>query len=119
MGNKEPKIFHVNWFQQDENAEFRWPGFGENPRVLEWILNRCRGDVRAKETSFGNVPNPGDVDLTGLEMSQNAFAEHCRIDTAAWQSEIEGIKPFFEKFGITFLLSCGSNTTRIAAKLNS
>jgi phosphoenolpyruvate carboxykinase (GTP) len=99
MGAKTPKIFHVNWFQQDDNGKFRWPGFGENLRVLEWILSRCRGDVEAKETPIGYVPNPGDVDLTGLEMSQEEFADLFQIDRAGWRDELEGIKPFFDKFG--------------------
>ena len=99
MGAKAPKIFHVNWFQQDDKGKFRWPGFGENLRVLEWILARCRGDVEAKETPIGYVPNPGDIDLTGLDMSQEEFADLFQIDRAGWQDELEGIKPFFDKFG--------------------
>jgi len=99
MGDKAPKIFNVNWFQQDEKGKFRWPGFGDNLRVLEWILNRCRGDVDAKETPIGYVPNPCDVDLTGLDMSEEEFANLFTINPADWQVELEGIKPFFDQFG--------------------
>ena len=67
LGDKAPKIFHVNWFRKDDEGHFMWPGFGDNMRVLLWILNRCAGKVDAVESEIGYLPKPEDIDLTGLE----------------------------------------------------
>ena len=66
LGDKAPKIFNVNWFRLDDEGHFIWPGFGDNLRVLEWILKRCEGKVDAKETAIGYVPNAEDINLEGL-----------------------------------------------------
>ena len=70
-----PKIFHVNWFRTDENGKFLWPGYGENLRVIEWILDRCRGEADAVKTPIGYVPTPDSLDLTGLDLSREALAK--------------------------------------------
>ena len=118
MGDKAPRIFNVNWFQQDETGKFRWPGFGENLRVLEWILDRCRGDVDAKETPIGYIPNPSDVDLTGLDMSSEDFADLFAIHPDDWKVELEGIKPFFEQFGNDLPDELWSQFKALEARLN-
>ena len=74
-----PKIFHVNWFRTDENGKFLWPGYGENLRVIEWILDRCRGEADARETPIGYVPTPESLDLTGLDIPRNR-------STSCWPS---------------------------------
>ncbi|HHW45770.1 MAG TPA: phosphoenolpyruvate carboxykinase (GTP) [Clostridiales bacterium] len=99
LGDKAPKIFHVNWFRQDENGNFIWPGFGENMRVLNWIIDRCEGKVDAVETPIGYLPKPEDIDLTGLDMSVDTLKTILEVDKDAWREEAEGIKEFYTKFG--------------------
>jgi len=97
--SRPPKIFHVNWFRQDEDGNFLWPGFGENLRVIEWILDRCRGDAEAAKTPIGYVPTPESLDLTGLDISRDDLDKLFAIDRDAWYQETEGIATFFQKFG--------------------
>jgi phosphoenolpyruvate carboxykinase (GTP) len=87
--SRPPKIFHANWFRQDENGEFLWPGFGENLRVIEWILDRCRGDADAIKTPIGYVPTPESLDLTGLDISREQLDKLYAIDRDAWYQETE------------------------------
>jgi phosphoenolpyruvate carboxykinase (GTP) len=96
---KPPKIFHVNWFRTDEKGKFLWPGFGENLRVLEWILARCRDEAGAKETPIGYVPHPKDIDMTGLHLAEGAMAKLFHLDETDWEAELAGQKEFFAKFG--------------------
>jgi len=95
-----PKIFNVNWFRTDENGKFIWPGFGENLRVLLWILKRCKGEVGAVETPIGYVPNPDDIELDGIEdeVSKDTLKELLRIDIDAWKEEVKGQEEFLAKF---------------------
>ena len=96
---KKPLIFNVNWFQVDENGKFMWPGYGDNFRVLEWILKRCNGEVGAVETPIGYVPNPADIDLTGLDDISVADVEKLlTIDKDVWAEEIEGIEKHYAGF---------------------
>lgn len=94
-----PRIFHVNWFRTDEKGNFLWPGYGENLRVLEWILDRCNNKVEAIKTPVGFVPNPLDVDMTGLSMQDGALEKLLEIDRKAWIEELKSIKDFFRQFG--------------------
>ncbi|MFA5103879.1 MAG: phosphoenolpyruvate carboxykinase (GTP) [Candidatus Margulisiibacteriota bacterium] len=94
-----PKIFHVNWFKQDENGKFLWPGFGENLRVLEWIIDRCRQKVKAVESPIGYIPDPSDIDLTGLDISKETMSKLFEIDKKEWEREIEDQKGFLKIFG--------------------
>jgi len=96
---RPPKVFHVNWFRMDETGEFLWPGFGDNLRVLEWILDRCRGEAEAVASPIGYVPTPSSLDLTGLDLSSAVVDELLRVDYDSWFQEVEGIKEFFAKFG--------------------
>ena len=79
-----PKIFHVNWFRTDENGKFLWPGYGENLRVIEWILGRCRGEADAVKTPIGYVPTPDSIDLTGLDISQESLGKLLAVNRADW-----------------------------------
>lgn len=102
MGKKvsnPPKIFNVNWFRQDEKGEFLWPGFGDNMRVLEWILKRCKGEVDAQETAIGYVPYAKDIDLEGLDYSRETLESILYVDKARWSAEADEIKEFYKKFG--------------------
>ncbi len=102
MGKKvknPPKIFNVNWFRQDEKGEFLWPGFGDNMRVLEWILNRCDNAVDAQETAIGYVPYAKDIDLEGLDYSRETLESILYVDKARWSAEADEIKEFYKQFG--------------------
>jgi len=94
-----PKFFLVNWFRKDKNGKFLWPGFGENMRVLKWIVDRARLRVGGQETIFGWVPKAGDLDLSGLDIPAEKVDEATHIDLDAWQKEIESQGEFFEKTG--------------------
>ena len=96
-----PKIFTVNWFRQDKNGKFLWPGFGENMRVLKWVVDRARLRVGGQETLFGWVPKAGDLDLSGLDMPMEKVNEATHIDLDEWKSELESLGEFFDKIGPT------------------
>jgi len=98
-GVKPPKIFLVNWFRQDENGKFIWPGFGQNLRVLQWIVDRARGRGAATETPVGFVPAPKDIDTTGLGVTDETMRDLVLIDSEAWQAEMEEEESFFGLFG--------------------
>ncbi|HON68381.1 MAG TPA: phosphoenolpyruvate carboxykinase domain-containing protein, partial [Phycisphaerae bacterium] len=95
---KPPKIFHVNWFRTDENGEYLWPGYGDNLRVLEWILARCRGEADAIATPIGYVPTLDSLDMTGLHLSPAVLQELLRVDRQEWLEEVESIRQFFDTF---------------------
>jgi phosphoenolpyruvate carboxykinase (GTP) len=95
---KAPKIFHVNWFRTDEKGKFLWPGFTENLRVLEWILDRCNNRVEAFKTPIGYVPYPADIDMTGLNLQGGALEKLLEVRKANWLEELKGIKKFFLQF---------------------
>ena len=94
-----PKIFHVNWFRRDSDGKFLWPGFGENVRVLKWILERIEGKGKAQETPIGFVPTPDALTLDGLDVSRSAMEELLRVNPVDWAKETEQTGVFFEKFG--------------------
>lgn len=101
MGKKmtnPPKIFHVNWFRTDENDEFLWPGFGDNLRVILWMLHRCKSTVGAMESPLGYEPRPEDLDLEELDITAEEMEKLLRVDKEAWQSEIKDIEAFYSKF---------------------
>ncbi len=93
-----PKIFHVNWFRTDENDEFLWPGYGENLRVIEWILDRCRGEGDAVKTPIGYVPTPESLDLTGLDLSRDALNSLFAVNRDDWYEETDSVASFFQQF---------------------
>lgn len=103
LGDKAPKIFHVNWFRKDDEGNFMWPGFGDNMRVLLWILDRCEGKVGAEETAIGYVPKVEDIDVEGLDVSKETLKNLLAVDKVHWIEDIEdpetGIRKYFAQFG--------------------
>ena len=99
LGDKAPKIFNVNWFRTDDEGHFIWPGFGDNLRVLEWILKRCEDKADAVETPIGFVPHAEDINIEGLEIDLDTLKGLLDVDRDLWKSETEGITEFYAKFG--------------------
>ena len=99
LGDKAPKIFNVNWFRTDDDGKFIWPGYGDNMRVLMWILGRCDGSAEAVETPIGYEPRPCDIELEGLDLSEKTVAELLSVDKELWRQEADGISEFYKKFG--------------------
>ena len=97
--DKLPKIFNVNWFRTDENGHFIWPGFGDNMRVLDWIIKRCEGAVDADETAIGFVPKAEDINIDGLDINIETLKGLLDVDKDMWKTEAEGIEEFYTKFG--------------------
>jgi len=97
-----PRIFHVNWFRSDENGDVLWPGYGENLRVIEWILDRSRGEGDAVKTPIGYVPTIESLDLTGLDLSRDALGKLFAVNRSDWYEETEDIAVFFQQFGNRF-----------------
>ena len=95
---KQPKIFNVNWFRQDENGNFIWPGFGENMRVLEWILKRAFDEIDAVETPIGYMPRPEDINIEGLDLDLDTMKDLLSVDVKYWKEDVENIKQFYAKF---------------------
>ena len=104
MGEKAahaPKIFHVNWFRTDKDGNFIWPGFGDNFRVLLWILDRCAGKAGAVDSAIGYLPKPEDIDTEGLDISADTMKELLTVDTESWIADLDSIKAFYAKIGDT------------------
>lgn len=99
LGDKAPKIFNVNWFRLDDEGNFLWPGFGDNFRVLEWIIKRCEGEADAEETAIGYVPHADDINIEGLDIDKKTLEDILYVDNAKWAKETEGIEEFYKKFG--------------------
>jgi phosphoenolpyruvate carboxykinase (GTP) len=94
-----PQIFHVNWFRQDSAGRYLWPGYGENLRVLRWIIGRCAGTAGARETAIGHLPGPADLDLAGLDIAQASLDELLAVSAPLWEEEFAGIGKYFDEFG--------------------
>ncbi|MFZ4535118.1 phosphoenolpyruvate carboxykinase (GTP) [Propionivibrio sp.] len=99
VADKQVPIFVVNWFRTDEKGGFAWPGFGDNARVLKWIIERCEGKVAGQQTVLGVMPNYEDMDWTGADFSKAQFANVTSLDKQTWLGELEGVKEWFGKMG--------------------
>jgi phosphoenolpyruvate carboxykinase (GTP) len=97
--DKLPEIFHVNWFRQDEGGKFLWPGFGENLRVLQWIIDRCEGRVNGNETAIGYLPESNDVDVADLQLDPKIWESLISINTKQWQQEMEEFGEYLDSYG--------------------
>ena len=99
LGDKAPKIFHVNWFRQNEDGEFIWPGFGDNMRVLNWIIDRVDGKADAVESPIGYLPKKEDIDTTDLDISDEVLTELLSVDKEVWLEDVQNQKEYFAQFG--------------------
>ncbi len=99
MLKEPPRIFSVNWFRRDKEGNFIWPGFGENVRVLKWIIDRIKGRCGARETPIGLLPYPKDIDTSGLDLDKEEFERIVSFDREGWKREVEDIRRFFSIFG--------------------
>lgn len=112
-----PKIFHVNWFRLDENGNFMWPGFGDNLRVLNWIIDRCEGKVDAKESAIGYLPK--EIDTQGLDIDPAVMEELLSIDKEAWKEELKSQRGFFSQFGEKLPKQILDELDKLEARLNA
>lgn len=114
-----PKIFNVNWFRTDEKGDFIWPGFGENLRVLEWILKRCFDEVDARETEIGYLPKVQDINLDGAGVSEETLSGLLNVDKKLWTDEVAGIRAFYEQFGDKLPKSLKDELDALEARLKA
>ena len=94
-----PKLFHVNWFRRDAQGKFLWPGYGDNLRVMEWIIQRCTGAVGADESAIGYLPRPGDLNLKGVDVSESTLRELLSVQATAWRKEAADMREYLKEFG--------------------
>ena len=113
-----PKIFHVNWFRRDADGRFLWPGFGENLRVLSWIIERCERRVEATETAIGFLPRARDIDMTGLSgVSDAALEQLLGVDAGQWLEEMEALGEYFAQYGKRLPEALKSQHAKVLAAL--
>ncbi|HOM35054.1 MAG TPA: phosphoenolpyruvate carboxykinase (GTP) [Clostridia bacterium] len=118
VGDKVPKIFHVNWFRLDDEGHFLWPGFGENLRVLLWILDRCEDKVGAVETPIGYLPKPEDINLEGIDVTEETLKELLSVDKELWLEDTVRIEDFYNKIGNTVPKELRNELTKLKKKLS-
>ena len=116
--DKLPKIYAVNWFRKDANGKFLWPGFGENSRVLEWIIQRLDGETEAIETPIGRIPAPGALNFAGLDISDAQIAELFAIDKDSWLAESDLTETYYDKFGDRIPAALRGQLSALRARLN-
>ncbi len=117
-GARLPKIYHVNWFRKGADGRFLWPGFGDNLRVLEWIIERCAGRADAVATRIGNLPAAAAINVAGLNIERRDMAELLHVDIAGWQKELEAIGVYFDEFGTRLPAVLKGEQQRIAKALS-
>ena len=120
MGKKvahPPRIFSVNWFRKDANGKFVWPGFGQNMRVLQWVVERCAGRARAKETAIGMAPDFADLNWTDADFDADRFAGVMGLDRAQWQRELASHDELFARLGAKRPSALQAERERLGARL--
>ena len=115
---KLPKVFHVNWFRKDQDGNFMWPGFGDNMRVLKWIIQRCEGESVGTPTPVGLVPKSDELDLSGLELDEATMKALLAVDPAMWRAEVESINEYFGGFGERLPDALRDQIARIQDEIN-
>ncbi len=114
-----PRIFHVNWFRKDADNRFMWPGFGENMRVLEWVIQRCKGEVPCVESPIGRLPRPEDLRLDGIPLAAETMAALLEVDVDAWKTELEDIGAYLDTYGDRTPGALRAEQQRVTQALNS
>ncbi|MGH8280686.1 MAG: phosphoenolpyruvate carboxykinase (GTP) [Gammaproteobacteria bacterium] len=117
ISSKLPRIFHVNWFRQDKDGKFMWPGFGENLRVLRWIIDRCDGNARAVETPIGYLPATGAIDTHDLEISAETMQALLAVDRDRWLKEMQTLDEYFKSYGERLPVKLRDEHRRVTAAL--
>jgi len=117
--SKLPRIFHVNWFRQDKNGKFMWPGYGENLRVLKWVAERCDGTAGAQETAIGFLPRAQDLDVAGLDLEPATLQTLLSIDQSAWKQEMESIGKYLDDFLTRVPAELRKEQQAVAQRLNA
>ena len=117
--DKLPKIFHVNWFRQDEDGRFLWPGFGENLRVLRWIIDRCADRAHARETPIGYLPNAEDIDISDLDVDATTMHKLTTINPQTWAQEMEAVGEYLATYGDRLPAGLREEQERIKAELDA
>jgi len=112
-----PKVFHVNWFRKDADGRFLWPGYGDNMRVLKWIVERCAGRAGAQRTPIGNVPNVDELETTGIDLKRSTLEALLAIDPEIWSREVDDIAGYFASFGGRLPDSLMKQVVRIKSEL--
>ncbi len=119
LGDKAPKIFNVNWFRTDDEGHFIWPGFGDNMRVLDWIIQRCEDAADAVETPIGYEPKAEDINVEGLDdIDVNTIEGLLDVDVDLWKEEAKGIREFYGKFGDKLPEELSKQLDNLEARLN-
>jgi phosphoenolpyruvate carboxykinase (GTP) len=113
-----PRIFNVNWFRKNERHRFMWPGFGENMRVLEWIVRRCKGDLDAVESPIGRLPAPGDLNIEGINVDAATMERLLAVDVDGWKAELAEVGDYLDSYGNRTPAALKNEWERIAAALN-
>ena len=113
-----PRLFHVNWFRRDAQGKFLWPGFGDNLRVMEWILKRCAGQVAARESPIGYLPNPSDLNLAGADVSEATMQELLAVTPEAWRKETGEMREYLKEFGDRTPAAMSTELSEIEKRLN-
>ena len=116
---KLPRIYLVNWFRRNRDGGFAWPGFGENSRVLKWVVERLEGRADAQETPIGFVPTPESLDLDGVEVSDADLEDALKVDREEWLAEVESIQEWFDRFGDSLPDSIASQLDGLKQRLNA
>jgi len=114
-----PRIFHVNWFRTDEDGRFLWPGFGQNLRALLWMIDRVKGKAGAVETPIGLVPQPGDLNMDGLDFPKAMLETLLKVDRGEWAAEVPQIQEFFAKFGARLPKAMSDQLEGLAERLGT
>ncbi len=115
---KAPKIFHVNWFRQDDEGNFMWPGFGDNMRVLLWILDRCSGKADAIDSEIGYMPKPEDIDITDLDIDADTLKDLLTVDKNIWLEDVANQKEYFAQFGDRLPKEISEELAKLEENLN-
>lgn len=115
--DKLPAIFHVNWFRKDQHGKFMWPGFGENMRVLDWVIKRVKGEADVVESAIGKLPLPADLNLDGIDVPAETMAALLEVDSEAWKSEIADIGEYLDSYGDRTPAALKAEQIRVSAAL--